>query len=56
MSWVLAGGEDHALAATFPAGTALPPGFLLVGEVVEGDPGVVVDDLPYPVRGFDHFG
>src|SRR5580704_2982798 len=25
LAWVLTGGEDHALAATFPPGTALPP-------------------------------
>ena len=34
MRWVLGGGEDHALAATFPAGVALPDGFVPVGEVL----------------------
>ena len=24
--WILAGGDDHALAATFPPGVPLPPG------------------------------
>jgi thiamine-monophosphate kinase len=56
MSWVLAGGEDHALAATFPAGSLLPAGFLVVGEVLEGDPGVIVDGEPASFGpGFDHF-
>ncbi len=38
LEWVLTGGEDHALAATFPAGTALPEGWREVG-VVEPGPG-----------------
>ena len=33
LEWVLTGGEDHALAATFPAGTAVPQGLDVVGEV-----------------------
>jgi thiamine-monophosphate kinase len=32
--WVLTGGEDHGLLATFPAGAALPEGFRPVGRVV----------------------
>jgi thiamine-monophosphate kinase len=55
LSWILAGGEDHALAATFPAGTTLPPGFLPIGEVIDGDPGVLVDGSSYATPGFDHF-
>jgi thiamine-monophosphate kinase len=35
MSWVLTGGEDHALAACFPSETALPPGWTAVGRVLE---------------------
>ena len=35
LRWVLAGGDDHALAATFPAGIALPARWRIVGEVVE---------------------
>ena len=35
LRWVLAGGDDHALAATFPAGTALPGRWRIVGEVVD---------------------
>lgn len=32
--WVLTGGEDHGLLATFPAGTTLPEPFRAVGRVV----------------------
>jgi thiamine-monophosphate kinase len=38
--WIWAGGEDHGLLATFPAGTVLPAGWTAVGEVqVAGEPG-----------------
>ena len=54
--WVLTGGEDRARLATFPPGTALPEGFVAVGEVRAGDPGVLVDEAPYVGRGgHDHF-
>src|SRR3954467_9769883 len=33
MAWVLTGGEDHALVATFPAAAALPDGWVAVGVV-----------------------
>lgn len=33
LTWVLTGGEDHAMLATFPAGRALPPGFRVIGSV-----------------------
>ena len=36
MTFMLAGGEDHALAATFPPDTALPDGWYPVGRVIEG--------------------
>ena len=42
LDWMLTGGEDHALAATFPASAELPEGFGVVGEVTEGS-GVLVD-------------
>jgi thiamine-monophosphate kinase len=32
--WVLGGGEDHGLLATFPAGTALPRAFKRIGQVL----------------------
>ncbi|MET8907262.1 thiamine-phosphate kinase [Micromonospora sp. NPDC004551] len=53
-SWILAGGDDHALAATFPA-AALPAGWRPVGRVTEGT-GVTVDGAPYAgAAGWDHF-
>jgi thiamine-monophosphate kinase len=53
--WLLAGGDDHALAATFPAGTPLPPGWRAVGTVHEGT-GVTVDRRPWQGgTGWDHF-
>lgn len=48
MAWVLTGGEDHALVATFPAGTPLPAGWVGIGAVRSADPvaGVLVDGQP----------
>lgn len=40
--WILTGGEDHALAACFPRGVALPDGWRPIGVVLEGA-GVTVD-------------
>jgi thiamine-monophosphate kinase len=51
---VLTGGEDHALVATLPAGTPLPPGCRLVGAVREGGPRVTVDGEP-ATGGWVHF-
>jgi thiamine-monophosphate kinase len=54
-AWVLAGGDDHALVATFPPGLALPEPWRPVGSVVEGG-GVTVDGAPYAgPKGWDHF-
>ncbi|MFF5171287.1 thiamine-phosphate kinase [Micromonospora sp. NPDC000089] len=54
-TWVLGGGDDHALAATFPASVALPAPWRPVGRVVEGA-GVTVDGDPYDgPPGWDHF-
>lgn len=58
MEWVLRGGEDHALAAAFPAdvGAALPAPWRVAGRVRSGAPGVTVDGAQ--VRGsggWDHF-
>jgi thiamine-monophosphate kinase len=53
--WVLTGGEDHSLVATFPAGTRLPPRWRVLGEVGPGE-GVVVDGQPRSGDpGWDHF-
>ncbi|MEV0152131.1 thiamine-phosphate kinase [Micromonospora sp. NPDC050686] len=54
-AWLLAGGEDHALAATFPAGTALPEGWRPIGRVDAGE-GVTVDGRAWDgPAGWDHF-
>lgn len=57
---LLTGGEDHALAATFPA-DAVPPGWRVVGRVSAPTPeqpaSVLVDGEPWSSEGgFDHFG
>jgi thiamine-monophosphate kinase len=53
--WLLAGGDDHALAATFPAGTDLPEGWRAIGSVHDGT-GVTVDRKPWTGgTGWDHF-
>ncbi|XVV11594.1 thiamine-phosphate kinase [Actinoplanes sp. CA-131856] len=55
LQWLLAGGDDHALAATFPAGVALPDGWRPIGRVHEGT-GVTVDRKPWSgPLGWDHF-
>ena len=55
LRWVLTGGEDHSLAATFPPGTRLPSRWRIIGAVREGD-GVVVDNEPWAgAPGWDHF-
>jgi thiamine-monophosphate kinase len=45
MAWVLSGGEDHALLATFPPKAVLPEGWTMVGVVRQPgrEPGVRVD-------------
>ncbi|MHA7860767.1 thiamine-phosphate kinase [Tessaracoccus sp. Y36] len=56
LGMILAGGEDHALAATFPSGTTLPEGWVRVGAVSAGT-GITVDGAPYEgSMGWDHFG
>ncbi|MFV2111549.1 thiamine-phosphate kinase [Micromonospora sp. LOL_025] len=54
-SWLLAGGDDHALAATFPSAVALPADWRPIGRVTAGS-GVTVDGHPYDgPAGWDHF-
>lgn len=52
--WVLTGGDDYALAATFPPRTDLPEPWRVIGTVAEGD-GVRVDGRRWPVGGHEHF-
>jgi thiamine-monophosphate kinase len=44
--WVLTGGEDHALAATFPDPGVVPEGWVTIGTVTRGS-AVTVDGKPY---------
>lgn len=57
--WVLSGGEDHALLATFPADADLPDAFRAIGTVrtVDGEgAGVRVDGrVAHRATGWDHF-
>jgi thiamine-monophosphate kinase len=52
--WVLTGGDDYALAATFPRGTELPEPWRIIGAVAEGE-GVRVDGRRWPEGGHEHF-
>ena len=52
--WVLTGGEDYGILATFPADRELPPGFGIIGTVLDGN-GVSVDSKRCSTLGWDHF-
>jgi thiamine-monophosphate kinase len=55
LEWVLTGGEDHVLAATFPAGVALAEDWRVIGVVRSGS-GVTVDGESHPgPAGWKHF-
>jgi thiamine-monophosphate kinase len=55
LAWALTGGEDHSLAATFPASASLPSRWRVIGSVREGG-GVTVDGAPYEgPAGWVHF-
>ncbi|OLT46236.1 thiamine-phosphate kinase [Saccharomonospora sp. CUA-673] len=56
LRWVLTGGEDHALVATFPSFTDLPQGWRQIGTVLMPDTGVTVDGKPYDgENGWEHW-
>jgi thiamine-monophosphate kinase len=58
LEWVLTGGEDHALVATFPPGTGLPPHWSRIGEVHPRGPaaGVFIDGKRHAGQaGWEHF-
>ncbi|WP_279580773.1 hypothetical protein [Fodinicola feengrottensis] len=59
LRWILTGGDDHALLATFAPAVPLPAGWIRVGEVLEAGedgPAVTVDGGPYDgPQGHDHF-
>ncbi len=55
LGFILAGGEDHALVATFSPETTLPEGWYHVGSVSDGE-GVTVDGQAWEgSAGWDHF-
>jgi thiamine-monophosphate kinase len=59
-SMILTGGEDHALAATFPTAAAVPEGWRVVGHVrdlgQDEEPRVLVDGAEWAgTPGWDHF-
>jgi thiamine-monophosphate kinase len=58
LTFVVSGGDDYSLVATFPAGTTLPQEWRAIGSVVDdADPGTVtVDGAPSAdSRGHQHF-
>jgi thiamine-monophosphate kinase len=57
MHWILTGGEDYALAATFPSARSVPGGWTMIGTVDVGPPAVLVDGKPYeaPAPGWAHW-
>lgn len=62
VEWVLTGGEDHGLLATFPAGVDLPPPFRAIGTVLAAVSGTTPGDVLVAGRvpslrttGWDHF-
>lgn len=58
LQWVLTGGEDHAIVATFPADAKLPARWRRIGEVLHPSaaPQVTVDGAPWDrAGGWDHF-
>jgi thiamine-monophosphate kinase len=55
MDWVLTGGEDHAFVATFRSALDVPSGWVIIGQVEVGEPGVVVDGEVASAKGWDHF-
>jgi thiamine-monophosphate kinase len=55
LGWVLTGGEDHSLVATFPPAAVLPERWHAIGSVRPGS-GVTVDGAPHRgPGGWEHF-
>jgi thiamine-monophosphate kinase len=59
IQFILGGGDDHPLLATFPSAKEVPPGWTVIGSVVAPDqdgPTVTVDGAPYDgPTGWVHF-
>lgn len=55
LTFILTGGDDHALLATFPAGS-VPDGWTTIGTVAEGEAQVTVDGQSWEeAGGWKHF-
>jgi thiamine-monophosphate kinase len=55
-TFLLTGGDDHTLAATFPADRGAPEGWSVVGRVVEGEGEVTVDGVAWDgPAGHEHY-
>jgi len=55
LRWVLTGGDDHALVATFPPEVRLPPSWTTIGTVADGR-GIAVDGQTWNDQGgWEHF-
>lgn len=55
LPFALIGGEDHRLLATFPSRAAVPPHWVVIGEVTDDWRGVRVDGKVPEQLGWDHF-
>jgi thiamine-monophosphate kinase len=60
LGFILGGGDDHALLATFADAASVPEGWLVIGDVRDADPdaepSVTVDGAPYEgPTGWTHF-
>ena len=54
LDWVIDGGEDHSLLATFPADAKLPRAFKVIGQVIaKGAYRVTLDGAPLDEGGWD---
>jgi len=52
--WVLFGGEDHALLATFPEGSSIPKEFKPIGRIIASSGvHVLLDDIELQANGWD---
>lgn len=54
LTFVLGGGEDYALVATFPDASRVPDEWRIIGRVASGE-GVTVDGAPTELSGWNHF-
>jgi len=54
LNWILFGGEDHSLLATFSSAETVPKGFKVIGQVIaQTDTPVLLDMQPIAEKGWD---